>query len=391
MEERDNYTKAHDQFTAVIANTEYGRQVLEKIENDPRAMKLESCLINTGRGIYGYGHGKLALWYLWAFETLGQSEAEKGLNAFLDSEIYPVLNTAWIIGVEVDKTIELKGGLKLVPIEKMPESQAKESYLKIDRLTIGHPIPALKPRCAIVYECPVQRNFDLSEDMQTIGDSNMRFWESTRLIEDASLIINAIPGVSCIQYFSTSYSLPNMPFGFFLGAGGSPNYHDAIGFGSTKLNKKSLDTLNQLLLSFIDLEEQDKAHFRTSLSRLSQSKRKHKQKIEDKILDLCIALEMVLLIDNKRPYSRNFRERGSSLIGSNDADRSEIEEDLKQIYNYRSQVAHTGVLCEGKIEELKRVHDNFDKYCSIAETIIGKLITNGKPDWTKLVLGTGTT
>ncbi|MEW8027108.1 MAG: hypothetical protein AB2768_02285 [Candidatus Thiodiazotropha endolucinida] len=377
MDDRDVYTQAFDKFTAILKNTEYGKQALAKIKNDPRAKNLEGYLINTGRGLYGYGHRELALWYLWASDRLGKSEADKGLHYFLDSEIYPVLNTVWIVGIEVEKAIELESGLKIVPIEDMPESLEKEAYSKIDRYSHGHPVSGQKPKAAIVHECNVQRNFDLSEDMQAIGDSNINYWESSRLIEDTSLILNTISGASCISYFSTSYSLSNMPFGFFLGGAGSPNHNDAIGFGSTKLDQKSADDINQILNSFIRLEEQDKAHFRSSLSRLSQSKRKHMQKIEDKILDLCIALEMVLLIDNKRPYSKYFRERGSMLIGVDDMDRLEKEQDLKDIYHYRSQVAHTGVLCEGNIEELNRVHENFDKYCNIADNIIHKLITKG--------------
>ena len=122
------------------------------------------------------------------------------------------------------------------------------------------------------------------------------------------------------------------------------------------------------------------------LSRLSQAKRR--SQIEDKILDLGICLEMALLGDNKNldQLSLSFRLRGSWLIGLDKNDRKKVYTLLKEIYNYRSQVAHSGILTKNRPEKINAIREKFNEYSIIAERIIYLLITNGRPNWANLIL-----
>jgi hypothetical protein len=123
------------------------------------------------------------------------------------------------------------------------------------------------------------------------------------------------------------------------------------------------------------------------LYRLSQAKRR--TQIEDKILDLGIALEMLLLQDNRNreQLSLSFRLRGSWLIGQSAEDRHEKYLRLRDIYNYRSDVAHGGMLCRGEEAKIENMRRSFPVYQRLAEDICQKIIKGGKPDWTRLVLG----
>jgi len=98
---------------------------------------------------------------------------------------------------------------------------------------------------------------------------------------------------------------------------------------------------------------------------------------------------MVLLEDikNNDQLSLSFRLRGSWLIGKNSNEREIVYKKLKDIYNYRSQVAHSGMLCGNDMVKINKVRDNFENYCAIAEKIIRKIIFEKKPDWSKLILG----
>jgi hypothetical protein len=68
-------------------------------------------------------------------------------------------------------------------------------------------------------------------------------------------------------------------------------------------------------------------------------------------------------------------------------ERKSIYRQLRDIYNYRSQVAHSGMLCGDAPKKIEYVRTNFPEYMSIAERIIHKLIVNGKPDWAGMILG----
>jgi hypothetical protein len=74
------------------------------------------------------------------------------------------------------------------------------------------------------------------------------------------------------------------------------------------------------------------------LSRPSQAKQR--DQIEDKILDLGISLEMALLEDNKNndQLSLSFGLRGSWLIAADYEERQLIYRQLREMYDFRSQV-----------------------------------------------------
>lgn len=97
----------------------------------------------------------------------------------------------------------------------------------------------------------------------------------------------------------------------------------------------------------------------------------------------------MLLEDNKNndQLSLSFRLRGSWLISNNEAERLENYTMLRDIYNYRSQVAHAGLLGKGDFQKIGAVRENFSKYQEVAEKIGMRLLVDGKPDWDKLVLG----
>ena len=111
--------------------------------------------------------------------------------------------------------------------------------------------------------------------------------------------------------------------------------------------------------------------------------------IEDKILDLGVTLEMLLLDDDlsNNELSLAFRLRGSWLLGGDIASkRIEIYEQLRELYRYRSQVAHSGMLCKGNMEKINNVRQSFSKYQTLAEDVCRKIIKEGKPNWDKIVL-----
>jgi hypothetical protein len=140
-------------------------------------------------------------------------------------------------------------------------------------------------------------------------------------------------------------------------------------------------------MKYDTLNHGEKRRMERILNRLSQAKRR--SQIEDKILDLGIALEMLLLQDNsnREQLSLSFRLRGSWLMGQSSEDRLEKYQQLRDIYNYRSDVAHGGVLHGGKEVEIESVRQSFPEYQRLAENICRKIIMDGKPDWTRLILG----
>jgi hypothetical protein len=207
--------------------------------------------------------------------------------------------------------------------------------------------------------------------------------EAHEILNDIALLLNVVEGVSCLPYSSTTHKLPEIPIGLFASSSMRFQTFDVFGNGSSRLSASSSSEINSLVHAFDSLPPESKTRMRKVLSRLMQAKRR--EKIEDKILDLGIALEMALDDNgNTEQLSLRFRLRGSWLAADNYEDRQSVYNQLKKFYDFRSQVAHTGAL-KGSGTNVAR--DQFDSYCSLAEKVIRKIIYTPKLDWDTLILG----
>lgn len=195
------------------------------------------------------------MWFLWAINEYGTEVAEYNLNKFLDSETVPVINTLWVLGIEVEEPIELENGIRIISIDKMPDSRDKEQYLRHEIGVSPHRIP--RPKAAISYICEITKVIR-DENFSDLKEKDKQFWDSSRLLNDAALLLNAVEGISCIPYFSTSYTLPEMPIGMFGGSGGGSPLHDIFGYRSSRLTASSAREINKLFSAFGALSSSSK-------------------------------------------------------------------------------------------------------------------------------------
>lgn len=372
------------QYSEYISKDNNGKDILTQLEKDPRVKKLDGCLISKGYASSAFDLNKLAMWFSWAINEFGLDTAKQNLDRFLDSEMIPVLSALWVLGIGLESSITLRNGIRIVPIEDMPDSSEKEFFLQSEFKTV--PRKQKSPKAAIVLESKVLK-VTPNDSLCEISEEDRPFMESHLRLDEVALLLNLVQDVSCIPHLSTSYTLSEMPFGIFGPSSFGVFHHDILGRNFTNLQSNSISDINLLLESFNKLDQKTKKKFTSILSRLSQSKRR--EQIEDKMLDLGIALEMALLDDNSNndQLALMFRLRGSWLLGKNYAERNDIYKKLNQIYKHRSQVAHSGVLEGNKEEKIKLVQEKFSDYSNLAEKIIAKILHLGSPAWSKIILG----
>lgn len=378
----DVQTKLFLLYSELVEKSRVGQEVLAQLTADHRVADLNGKLISTGSGASSFDVKSLAMWYLWSANEFGQDQATANLNAFLESDSHIVLNTLWLTGVSVEQTINLGGNVKIVPTAEMPLSRDKELFLRHDFNMHSH--GSSKPGAALVQECAVfkSRNPD-----DTLSDSkDTEFWNADNNLRNIALLLNVIDDVSCVPSYSTSYTQANMPMGPFSGSGGGSSLFDVYGYGNTNLARSKAAEIEDVVHAFNRMGANQQNRVQRILFRLSQAKRR--SQIEDKILDLGIALEMALLEDNKDndQLSLSFRLRGAWLIGETPENRKSIYKILRDIYNYRSQVAHSGSLCKNEPHKINQVRESFQEYEKIAGQIIRKLVVDGVPDWPGLLL-----
>jgi hypothetical protein len=376
---RSGIDRLRSQYYQYIFDTTEGKQLRSSLHEDARLNALKGKMLNTGNGGVSVSRKCFVMWYMWAQNEYGNEKAQELWDSYFETGDITVTHALWVLGVKVDETISLTENVSLTPVKSVPESSTTESFRRYIFDSGNIHLSINKPECAIT--------------MQT---STPKLWENSRLnnsvlsndaqLEDLSLLLNLVPKISCIPYFSTSYISSETPPGLFInGESGSGRIHDVIGDTSHKLTVDMLDGFSELIIAFSKLDLKEKIKFEHAVSRLSLAKRR--KKIEDKILDLTIALEMVLLSGIKEQLGFTFRLRGSWLIGSDSATRKEIHDTLKNLYEYRSSVAHTGILEKNDPAKIKAIKKQFPEYIALAEAIIKKLIIGGTPDWNALLLG----
>ncbi len=355
--------------------------ILTEIKDDPRVKALGTHYILSGSHYSIFRAEHLGMWFLWACHQYGVENAKHSLNKFLDSETISVMATTWVMGIQVDQTIELGNGVRIVPIEKMPKSIDREHFLVSSRQIGGNDIPA--PMAAVTHVCQSKKIMDRRAfyDDRNRRQCNDPITKSQMLIEKVITLLNVISGVSCASYLRTGYMDPEMPMGPFCGSGGNRILHDVLGYNVSTLAPNISDQLNELIEQYNDLPDKIRKRITISLSYLSQAKRR--SNTNEKIIDLCIALEMLMLDDNSRndQLSLTFRLRGSWLIGGDYQQRENTYNQLKGLYDNRSQVVHSGDL--GPISDVC-----IDAYIALAEKIVCKRMeTPNMIDWKELILG----
>jgi hypothetical protein len=372
--------KLHEHYRDKIDGG-FGGKLLENLEADSRVQALNGSNLIVGNIASPFDVRTLAMWLLWAHNEYGTESAELKLNKFLDSENIPVIYAIWVLGIELEEPIELSNEIRIVSINDMPDSLHKEQYLRMDFGAAPH--VSSKPRAAITYSCERAKSYPGDECFKTSNNDDDHFFDTSQTLSDIALLLNIVEGVSCLPYSSAAYTSPETPIGLFRFSGISSPTFDVFGAGSSRLRASSSIDINKLVHAFNALPPESKIRMRKVLSRLMQAKRR--EKIEDKILDLGIALEMALDDNgNTEQLSLRFRLRGSWLVADNYEDRQSVYNQLKKFYGFRSEVAHTGAL-KGSGTNVAR--DQFVSYCSLAEKIIRKIICTPKLDWDALTLG----
>ena len=362
-------TKLYIQYGDIVRQTEFGKAVKNELINDDRIKRLVEYYKEKQ---VAFDIDKLTYWFIWRINSVGKDEAINNLNNYLDENKNEVeaIHILWILGVEIENSINLFDDITIEPIENMPNSDYKEKFLqsRFQHFPLITPTP---------YSALVLRQ------KEEVNKDSTRIINASFILDDIALLINLISNTSCLSYASIKEYENSYPYGPFGGSGCSSVFYDVVGNKNTKLTEDDFSEIENLYKVYSTFEDKKRQKFNTIINRIRQSKRR--ENIEDKILDLVIAMEMMLLDNNdKSQLKLSFRLRGSMLLASTDEEKSRLFLLFGKLYDYRSLVAHSGSL---KDSDKKLIKKEFSSYSELAEKICKNLILNSTPDWDKLILG----
>ena len=170
---------------------------------------------------------------------------------------------------------------------------------------------------------------------------------------------------------------------FFLNPGASHSSRDISNPPPSLVSEEQLERcleLHGLLdgLNTLDL----------GIARWRRSKRATTK--EDQLVELRIAMESVLLADDKGAVGEKghrLATRGAWLLGETLEERKKYFRSLRDAYGFASNVLHAGSLKKQKEEARAKVLDEAQDICRAAILRIAK--AKAMPNWTDIILGKG--
>ena len=173
-------------------------------------------------------------------------------------------------------------------------------------------------------------------------------------------------------------------YAFFLSPGGSHSHRD-IGDSSP------VDVSAQQLTESLELHKQLDEFTKMDLGIARWRRSKQARTPEERLVELRIAMEAVLLTDDSDPVGEKTHRlamRGAWLLGDSLEERKEHMRNLQRAYRLASKVLHAGSLnSENEADDLAAISEA-QNICRNA--ILQMARRRAIPDWTSVVLGEGT-
>ncbi len=288
-------------------------------------------------------------------------ELARNVGAY--SELSPIL------GVQLDGTIDLGGGISLeaepdeiidslahrIPLQRLPvatgTSVLRQRYTVRPAFELrgGEAIRESVTMPALAAREEVRQRVRLACLLASVGPVELPF---LLLQPDPKSLFVAGKGNQASRTFG---AMPLVAFPV-AGANVARAYHGLVGFKGDASLARAIDRLGR--------------------SRLAASP-------VDRALDLGMAAEIVLMHDHSpanTEIAHKIGGRAAWLLGRDPDDRAAIFADMKALYQARSQAVHSGVLTKSKIDL-----DVADRLVTRAFNAI--LERGAFPDWTSLVMG----
>jgi Apea-like HEPN len=350
-------------------------ELTDALQRIAAVKELEGATLYPGR--MGAGErvefGSIAWWVLERSLDVGALKALAEFDEFLSTKRGSSLWILLLSGIHLIDTVDLGGGIRLVPFRELPTSRQKrafERYLSEGIFGGADPVAltSLRPLENLVLPAG-------SPGPQPLEDS--RFgpygWD------DPDYVLEAISSLLCLVS-------PRAPYGFgawVQSSGTGVPAQGALSFwrlpDRTITGAVSIDenAARQVIGQFMALDSDHRDHLLVPLSRLAQSLRHWP--MEDAAIDLRTCLEALLIDRDQGEYAHRLSLRGAWILGATANDRRSIYGDLKKAYDIGSKAVHSGRVATGKgvDEKRKQAGDSIHQGQVIARKLLRRMIELG--------------
>jgi hypothetical protein len=359
------------------------------IVQDERFFGANTMMINTNNGSFGfYPNFVSGPLIRRALQTDSPEEAINWLQKVLGTTSAAGTTTNALWGAPVEQEMILCEGVKIVPIEALPDGPNKQWILNHSHIDTHLPLMSAlsftPPQSALVVAQKVEP-FIIDAERETHAHHN-NYLQTHELIQSIILVLTVVGPravISSAQWF-TFDDLDLEQACLFSGR-------------STQMleispNRPSIEpTLNctdaqEIVRAYLALQSATQAKVRVALQRLSQSLRRHN--VGDRAVELATALEALLGDNSTTEMTHKIKVRSVRLIGGANDARIRNAAIINKTYAIRSALVHTGRVDASGTDTIcgERLPVSYivEQATRICAEVIKIVIRRGSvPDWSK--------
>lgn len=359
------------------------------IVRDARFFGENTMMINTNNGSFGfYPNFVSGSLIRRALLTDSPEEAINWLQRVLGttSAAGTITNALW--GAPVEQEIILFDGVKIVPIEALPDSPNKQwitDYSYMDsQLSLMSGLSFTPPQSALVVACKVEP-FIVDPELESRLLHN-DYLQTNELIKNITLVLTVVGPrtvISAAQWFT--FDEPDLEQTRLF----SGRSTQMLEISPSRPNIEP--TLNcaeaqEIVRAYLALQSSTQSKVCVALQRLNQSLCRHD--VGDRAVELATALEALLGDNSTTEMTHKIKVRSVRLIGGSNEARIRNAAIINKTYSIRSALVHTGRVDASGTDTIcgERLAVSYivEQATHICAEVIKIIIRRGSvPDWSK--------
>jgi len=311
----------------------------------------------------------LVIWLLFKAYRDGTQSVLTDLRRLARASRIPVRHIVALDGLSLKHGVHIDRTSMLVPWEQLSDTEHKRR-IEEDRLNTFF----TRPSAALVHDAVVGRSEVFSGPER--GGLFLPQWDPSDLIRCIGLFGGGPAPVARWAELPTWVPPGGISFQTTLAWSTSP---------PVEWPDVAYRRLAPLYRRFTTLPEHERQHLRIALDRLNKASRP--APIEDRAIDLGIALEALFLSDgesDRAELSFRLAVRAARFLGSSREAREDIFSKAQEIYRLRSRAVHRGAL--PSTTRGTRTDEVIAAGCVLVAEAARKFIDFGTPNWQRIVL-----
>jgi hypothetical protein len=316
-------------------------------------------------------------------KNLGNSkEAVQELLDLIRSNVLKGRIIVVLAGVEVKEVVQLTSDVALVPLSNLQPPAWIEKTLKEQKWPLSHTFEPVEPKAALVAHVRCEPLFI------SAGQSGAPFplTELDALRKTVSCIAVACGYPTAIFKVWLESADPRLP----LASPGIAYTEPRWGNSAAAMHEIDAECVRATVLSYNNFKG-SKDSLDTALERLASASGGWRR--EDRVTDLGIALESALMyapsanLNDNNEISYKLGTRAAWLMGIDPANRLAIFKQIRRLYGFRSQAAHSGKV-KVTATNWQAIDDEIEQGITLGRSMVVALMKRGGwPNWDNLVMG----